>query len=153
MSLGVLPVVKKDGQWVEKHEEIFKIFKAINDTQSSAFVDYTKKSGIQCFSDNTIDFWMGMQRNTSNLVWYNIYDSSDNFSNLNLIVQSENQNCVYNYGGNPDPERCGKKFPCGICSVSNDKVLYLKGLCHDDLSFFDNEYYIYGLKNNRPYFR
>ena len=31
--LGILPVIKQDHQWIENYEEIFEIFKAINETQ------------------------------------------------------------------------------------------------------------------------
>ena len=151
-----MPIVKQDHEWIDKHEEIYSIFKAVNNTQPSAFRSKEIKKGIKCFgglSFDVIDFWMGMQRNSSTGQWYNIYDPSDKLSDLSLTVSSENDNCVYNVGGMADPDRCSKEFPCAICSVSQDKVLYLKGLCEDDLKLYDIEYYIYGLKNNRPYFR
>ena len=151
-----MPTVKQDHEWIDKHEEIYNIFKAVNDSQPSAFRDNGKKSGLKCFqgfSLDIIDFWMGMQRNPSSGKWYSIYDPSDELSDLSIKVSSENDNCVFNVGGQPDPDRCSKEFPCAICSVSQDKVLYLKGLCEDDLKIYDIEYYIYGLKNNRPYFR
>ena len=48
---------------------------------------------------------------------------------------------------------CQNKFPCGICEVQHDKFVYLKGLCQYGYDLFDMKYYIYGLKNNRPYFK
>ena len=116
------------------------------------YLEYRKRKSRICAPT----FWAvcySLQRNSSTGQWYNIYDPSDKLSDLSLTVSSENDNCVYNVGGMADPDRCSKEFPCAICSVSQDKVLYLKGLCEDDLKLYDIEYYIYGLKNNRPYFR
>ena len=45
------------------------------------------------------------------------------------------------------------KFPCGICEIPEDKLIYLKGLCKDSYDIFDMKYHVYGLKNNRPYFK
>lgn len=47
--------------------------------------------------------------------------------------------------------------PCGVCQeIEPQKRLRLKGLCVEDLkadSDFDTEYYVYGLRNDRLYFR
>ena len=32
-------------------------------------------------------------------------------------------------------------------------VLYLKGLCNDNTDLYDLQYYVHGLRNDRPYFR
>lgn len=46
--------------------------------------------------------------------------------------------------------------PCGICNIESQKRLRLKGLCVDDLkkdADFDTEFYVFGLFNERLYFR
>ena len=151
--LGILPTVKRNQEFSDNHEKIFEIFKTINYTQPSGFLEKTNDHGITCFkgfSSDSIDFWMGMQRNSQNGKWYSLYEPSIELPNLEIKGWD---NCLTNVGGIPDSDYCTKESPCGICSVSQDKVLYLKGLCKDDLTLYDNEYYIFGLKNNRPYFR
>ena len=148
----MLPTVKRNHEFRDNHEKMFEIFKAINYTQPSGFLEKTNDHGITCFkgySSDSIDFWMGMQRKSEKGKWFSLYEPS-----VELKVEVKGwDNCLTNEGGVPDSDPCTKERPCGICSVSPDKILYLKGLCKDDLTLFDNEYYIFGLKNNRPYFR
>ena len=149
-----MPTVKRNQDFPKDHEKIIEIFKAINYTQPSGFLDKTYDQGITCFkgfSSDSIDFWTGMQRNSQNGKWYSIYEPSVELPNLE--ISPTNDNCLTNVGGIADSDECTKQSPCGICAVSPDKVLYLKGLCKDDLTLYDIEYYIFGLKNNRPYFR
>ena len=149
-----MPTVKRNQDFPKDHEKIIEIFKAINYTQPSGFLDKTYDQGITCFkgfSSDSIDFWTGMQRNSQNGKWYSIYEPSVELPNLE--ISPTNDNCLTNVGGIADSDECTKQSPCGICAVSQDKVLYLKGLCKDDLTLYDTEYYIFGLKNNRPYFR
>ena len=149
-----MPTVKRNQDFPKDHEKIIEIFKAINYTQPSGFLDKTYDQGITCFkgfSSDSIDFWTGMQRNSQNGKWYSIYEPSVELPNLE--ISPTNDNCLTNVGGIADSDECTKESPCGICAVSQDKVLYLKGLCKDDLTLYDTEYYIFGLKNNRPYFR
>lgn len=136
------------------YEEMWKVFESVNKTFPSAFVDTTKKSGLRCYTeDQQIDFWVGLERKPSNGNWFSPFDQLADFSNINLQVAFDNENCVYNYAGQPKTTTCSRIFPCGICRVSHDKILYLKGLCEPDSKFYDLRYYIYGVKNNRPYFR
>ena len=148
----MLPTVKRNHEFPDNHEKMFEIFKAINYTQPSGFLEKTNDHGITCFkgySSDSIDFWMGMQRKSEKGKWFSLYEPS-----VELKVEVKGwDNCLTNEGGVPDSDPCTKERPCGICSVSPDKILYLKGLCKDDLTLFDYEYYIFGLKNNRPYFR
>ena len=149
-----MPTVKRNQDFPKDHKKIIEIFKAINYTQPSGFLDKTYDQGITCFkgfSSDSIDFWTGMQRNSQNGKWYSIYEPSVELPNLE--ISPTNDNCLTNVGGIADSDECTKQSPCGICAVSQDKVLYLKGLCKDDLTLYDTEYYIFGLKNNRPYFR
>ena len=149
-----MPTVKRNQDFPKDHKKIIEIFKAINYTQPSGFLDKTYDQGITCFkgfSSDSIDFWTGMQRNSQNGKWYSLYEPSVDLPNLE--ISPTNDNCLTNVGGIADSDECTKESPCGICAVSQDKVLYLKGLCKDDLTLYDTEYYIFGLKNNRPYFR
>ena len=107
----MLPVIQHDHQWVENYEDIFEIFKEVNETQPDAFRDKTRKSGkgIRCFTGNEenviIDFWMGMQRHQSFETWRSIYNPSVNLTDISLEVSSVKHNCVYNLGGKPISDR------------------------------------------------
>ena len=110
--LGILPVIKQDHQWIENYEEIFEIFKAINETQPDGFRDKTRQSGLRCFTGNEenviIDYWMGMQQDWNkykSLRWRSIYDPSVDLTDINLEVSDSKHNCVYNVGGRPAPDR------------------------------------------------
>lgn len=121
-------------------------------------MDKNKKSGIRCFDGatskmKTIDFWMGITRNPKNGVWTSLYAPSTNLSNLHLKANVETDNCVFNLDGKPVVASCSYNRVCAICRVSQSHLLFLKGLCQNDLAFYDKEFYIYGLKNNRPYFK
>ena len=149
---GILPMT--NNKWQEVYNNILHVFQSVNDTFPSGFLDKTKGSGIRCFSETSaIDFWMGMKRNPNNGKWYSPYNSDLDLSNLYLKAKSNYHNCVYIYDAKPKTSSCLKVYPCGICKISVDKVLYLKGLCKDDLDLYDEKYYVYGLKNNRPYFK
>ena len=107
-----------------------------------------------CFQDaDTITFWMGIRRNDVTDTWYNPFDSSMDFSYFELEVASESENCAYIQGGKISPASCDGRSPCGICKIPEKKVLYLKGLCEDDNDFYDNQYYIHGSQNDRPFFQ
>ena len=139
---------------MDEYERIKRIFTAVNDTFPSSFVDNNKKNGVQCWSGKgkVIQFWTGIQRNLEKNVWYN-YHTSTELPNIGLTTSGINYDCVSLLDGVPTPLPCTKIWGCGICTVPQDKILYLKGFCKDDREFFDTEFYIYGLKNNRPYFR
>ena len=71
-----------------------------------------------------------------------------------MTIASENQRCVYIDAGKYRTADCAdKEGACGICRISQDKIIYLKGLCNVDLKKYDIKYYIHGAKNNRPYFK
>ena len=155
--LGILPTVFYDHEWIDKHEEIKKIFRAVNDSFPSSFVDSTFNYGMgsHCGMRNAkeIDFWTGIRRHPENGTWYHLYDPLADMSHIDLEVPSEIHNCVYNLGGKPITKGCTDAWPCGICKVSLTHLLYLKGLCQADYEVYDKQFYIFGLKNNRPYFR
>ena len=157
-----MPTLLYDHEWIERHEEIKTIFMAVNDTFPSSFVDSTLASlegyvGMEshCGMTNAkeIDFWTGIKRHPENGSWYHLYDPLADLSNIDLKVPSETHNCVYNFGGKPVTRGCRDAWPCGICRVSQTMLLYLKGLCQTDYEVYDKKFYIFGLKNNRPYFR
>ena len=57
-------------------------------------------------------------------------------------------------GSTPVDFPCDGKFPCGNCKLPDDKPLYLKGICADVIeTTYDNQYYAYGIRFDKPYFR
>ena len=106
-SLGIMPVVKNEAKWDEIYEKIFEIFKEINVTQPTSFRDDESVNGLRCFTGfgRVVDFWMGMQRDSSTEKWRSIYDPSVDLKDINLEVSSEKHNCVYNLGGKPISDR------------------------------------------------
>ena len=151
---ALIPIINNNDQVPKVYDKVLNIFKQVNNTFPSAFADNTKPSGIRCFSETSaIDFWFGIKRNKKNGQWYSPYSKYTNFSNFEMKVSSESHNCLYTYAGTSYATHCTKKWPCGICKISQDHILYLKGLCIDDLDLYDVQYYVYGIKNNRPYFK
>ena len=158
-----MPTVLIKDDWKLEYQHLLKVFKEFNDTFPSGFVDRNRKSGIRCFTGTAttgrtnklqaIDFWMGIKRNPENGIWTHLYGKYANLSNLNLKVDDNPNNCMYSFEGEPVVKSCSVKWPCGICRVSQSHLLHLKGLCKNDLDFYDDEFYIYGLKNNRPHFK
>ena len=105
-----MPVIKHDHQWIENYEDIFEIFKEVNETQPDAFRDKTRRSGLRCFTgideNAIIDFWMGMQLEMDGgEKWKSIYNPSVYLTDISLKVFSVEQKCVYNLGGKPEPDR------------------------------------------------
>ena len=150
---AIPPIIYQRDQWEKVHNDMLDVFNAVNETFPSAFRDNGRKSGIRCFSKtNDIDFWVGNERNPVNGDWKSEFDPTGDFSKFDVVVSSLSANCIYNFAGNPKPSNCHKKFPCGICKVSQNHMLYMKGICEKDLDLYDTEYYVYGVKNNRPYF-
>ena len=87
--------------------------------------------------------------------WINPFDKSK-LPYLNPKVTQSYQKCVYALGGKSSVYTSCKtnKFPCGICKVPKGKLLYMKGLCKEDIDkLYDIQYYMDGAKNNRPYFK
>ena len=129
------------------HEKYLKVFKELNETFPG---------NDQCFlSDEKIKFHMGMQRNRSTDKWYNPYDFSQDISKtLYIFTGTDNEVVSYNVGGKLEPTVKTNKFPCGICEVPKGKILYLKGLCDEDSRLlYDDKYFIYGVHDDRPYFK
>ena len=149
-----MPTIAQKDEWIDEYERIKDIFQIVNDTFPSSFVDSNLKNGVQCWKSQgkVIQFWTGLLRNAEKKVWYNKHTLTE-LPNIGLADSGSDYNCVSIIEEVPTPLPCHKIGPCAICTVSKDKILYLKGFCKDDREFFDTEFYIYGLKNNRPYFR
>ena len=58
----------------------------------------------------------------------------------------EGFNCGYFYDDLFHFIPCQREYPCGICKVPNDKLIFLKGLCKYGYDIFDMRYYVHGLK-------
>ena len=83
--------------------------------------------------------------------WINPFDKSK-LPYLNPKVTQSYQKCVYALGGKSSVYTSCKtnKFPCGICKVPKGKLLYMKGLCKEDIDkLYDIQYYMDGAKNIR----
>ena len=153
---AIPPVVFKNSQKDEVYEEAKSIFIAVNKTFPSSFLDKSRGEGIRCFvskTDSDIDFWLGMKWNQTKEEWYSPFKPSGDFSKFELDIISAEKKCAYIYGNTFYNSPCGRIYPCGICKVPEDTLIYLKGLCEEAYDIFDLQYYVYGLKNNRPYFR
>ena len=106
---------------------------------------------------------MGLQRNSKLENWFSPYNLTQDFSNFTLDVPTDNDyyKCVYNFGGKAEPANCNKPRdggnkiqPCGICEVPPERLFYLKGLCEKDINEnYDVQYYVYGVRDQRPFFR
>ena len=152
---AIPPIVNRNDDWRKKYDETWDLFKTVNESFPSSFVDKNKISGIQCFSSRTgdISVWTGITRNATTGIWYTKYNPSLDFSNFELLVPSETMNCAYLKFGKPSSVPCNRLSPCGTCKISLNTVLYLKGLCTSDLENYDTKYYFYGVINNRPYLK
>ena len=86
--------------------------------------------------------------------WVEGMNPSNALPNFNPKVSFADQRCVYQKGGFMSLTQCGRTSACGVCRLPRGKILYLKGLCQDDIdNLYDMHYYFYGVKNNRPYLR
>ena len=62
VHLGVMPALKHRNEWALHYEKTRKIFKEVNETFPSSFVD-------KCWIGGSgIEYWIGNQRNQWNLV-------------------------------------------------------------------------------------
>ena len=153
---GIPPLVHKNSQKEEVYNKVKQIFLLVNKTFPSGFQDKRRTDGIRCFVSKTssdMNFWTGMKWNQIEGKWYSPFKPSMDFSDFKEEIVDENVNCGYIYANTFYNSGCQRKFPCGICEVRYDKVITLKGLCQYGYDLFDLKYYIYGLKNNRPYFK
>ena len=70
------------------------------------------------------------------------------------VSYAPDMNCAYVFGDRVEAFQCDAEFPCGFCTLPQNRIFYLKGLCSDDIqNLYDVEYYVHEVKNRRPYFR
>ena len=154
---GILPLVNRESQKKEVYNEFKRIFTAMNKTFPSAFLDKTRSVGIRCFTSKTnfeVDFWLGQKWDSIERKWYSpFFKPLEDFSEFKEKISAEGYNCGYLYANLFFTTPCNRIYPCGICEVPNDKLIYLKGLCKYAYDMFDFRFYVHGLKNNRPYFK
>ena len=153
---GIPPLVYKSSQKEEMYNNVKEIFVSTNKTFPSGFLDKTTDAGIRCFTSKTnsdIGFWLGIKWNQNEGKWYSPFNQSVNFSEFNEKIAEQEYNCAYIYSNLLYTQVCKNTYPCGICRVPQYKLIHLKGLCKYGYDLFDFQYYIYGLKNNRPYFK
>ena len=156
---GIPPLIYKNSQENEVYNEVRDIFVSMNKTFLSGFLDKTRREGIQCFVSKTssnLNFWLGMKWNYIERKWYSPFfkPSLDLIEFKKEIDEEYNANaCTYFKKNTFNHSPCQKKYPCGICKVPQEKLIYLKGLCEYGYDIFDFQYYVHGLKNNRPYFK
>ena len=166
---GIPPFTNQNGKngkmekWEQIYEDTSALFKSVNASFPSSFLDKDKdrrvngklsQTGMQCFSENDdLSFWTGITRNAMTGIWSTKYNPTLDFSNIKLDTPSETWNCAYFKFGKLHSTTCNDINPCGTFKISQSTVLYLKGLCTSDLEHFDTKYYIYGVKNNRPHFK
>ena len=130
------------------HKQGLKLFKAFNETYGEM---------DKCLLSETKSvFWLGMKSVGEGVQekWINALNPNEEFPKYKYKRQSSDQRCVYTLDGGIGHTRCTNGFPCGICTIPKGKILYMKGLCKDDISSnYDVTYYLDGLVNNRPHFK
>ena len=156
---GIPPLVYKDSLQIEVYNNIREVFFSLNKTFPSGFLDKTESDGIRCFaskaSSASIDFWLGMKWNENEGKWYSPFQPKADFSEFKQEIWQEGYNCGYMRDNMFYNVPCQNSYfePCGTCEFPKDKFIYLKGFCSYGYDIFDFQYYIYGVKNNRPYFK
>ena len=154
---GIPPLIYKDSQQTEVYNDIREVYLSINKTFPSSFLDKTRSEGIRCFSSKassaSIDFWLGMKWDQNERKWYSPFKPLDDFSEFKQEIWQEGYNCGYISNDIFYNAPCVNTYPCGMCKFPQDKLVYLKGFCNSGYDIFDFQYYIYGVKNNRPYFK
>ncbi len=64
--------------------------------------------------------------------------------------------CAYTINSGLELTLCNTEFACGVCLIGDEKKWYqLKGVCKENVyqvKWYDVYYYMYGVRNNRPYF-
>ena len=152
---GIPPLLYMNSQTKEVYTRVKEIFLLVNKTNPDGFLDNTRRVGIRCFTSKTnsdLDFWLGIKWNEVERKWYSPFKPSEDFP-FKAKLHDVGFNCGYLYKNSFYNTPCERKFPCGICKVPHNKFIYLKGLCKYGYDIFDKKYYVYALKNNRPYFK
>ena len=108
-----MPNLLHKNEWVDQHEKNWKIFKEVNETFPSSFLErcWVKGSGLE--------FWTGIQRHPVNGTWYHLYDPLADMSDIDMKVQYDSHNCVSNSGGKPKTSGCSS----GVSIVSTTGLM------------------------------
>ena len=112
---------------------------------------HAKHGNKDCHINNdNIIFWLGNQKGSNSSSWIDPYTGQE----LENFITSDGLDCCYLFGIRVECTACSSKFPCGICELPQNKLLYLKGLCEDDIQgLYDVQYYVHGLHDGLPHFR
>ena len=132
----------------------------INEEISDAFVALNSSfpGHDQCFVGDTLrtKFWYGITRLSTDGGWVDPrYPTQELFNADDIPISNHEINrCTYYDGNQMHSVWCDFIFPCGVCEIPRGKWYYLKGLCNNDLDkTYDFYYYIYGVSDQRPYFK
>ena len=132
----------------------------INEEISDAFVALNSSfpGHDQCFVGDTLrsKFWYGITRLSTDGGWVDPrYPTQELFNADDIPISNyEINKCSYYDGNKIHSVWCDFIFPCGVCEIPRGKWYYLKGLCNNDLDkIYDFHYYIYGVSDQRPYFK
>lgn len=125
------------------HQENFRRFEVI----------YEMTGNRKCYINNeNVIFWLANQQ-SGNTSWIDPYTGEE----LPDFITNDAANglgCCYLFGIRVECSACSSKFPCGVCELPSNKLLYLKGLCKDDMQkLYDVQYYVHGVHDGLPHFR
>ncbi len=150
-------------------KESMKVFRQLNTELYG--IPTSNNSAEGCFiSENRAVFWLAGKRyailfqptlidqsiafrKPDGETWFNPYDPSTDMSNY-VATGPPSAKCSYLFGGRVETLACESKFACGYCYLPKNKLVYMKGLCAEDIeNLYDTEYYIHGTRDGRPYFK
>ena len=142
-----MPTIKSKSETRSSHDFYTKKFIALNETHPG---------NDKCLlSETASKFWYGLKYNPKTQIWYDPEDQFEDYSSLKEVPKNPPDICLHALEGEKLVTRsCTNSFPCGICEVSDDQLVYLKGLCKTDISsLYDFQYYVHGIHNGKPHFR
>ena len=148
---GQIPIIndnKDRNDTVSKlHKDVFELIQALPEPDSN--ID-------KCLlGQDRVMFWLG-QRRMGDQGYVNPYDPTMNFDNFHVGLALDASDCILVFGGNVESYNCAQKFACGVCELPDQKILKMKGLCYESTQIrflYDVDYYIYGTRNGRIYYR
>ena len=150
---GTLPVINQNRLILKEEKEINELMKNFT----------TEQEYNNCITENgKVLFWLGQYKESINGEYINPYDTDGYQTDFKqFIVPKTASKCVYALGDKVFAEVCTVAGACGICKLGEstevpNTILKMKGICGVDLfrkKNYDLDYYVYGVKNSRPYFR
>ncbi|XP_059086853.1 uncharacterized protein LOC131883401 isoform X1 [Tigriopus californicus] len=153
---GQLPVFKTQEERTKKYQAIKGLFLNTFDNFTCLLTD----QGVEQ-DQKEVFFWTGIEEDTNRTgnLFIDAYSQKPVDWDVNLFPgpAAGDIKCTMVRGKEfLAKEKCDSELPCGYCEFHPKKKLLLKGLCIGDLSEngdFDTEYYVSGMKNERPHFR